>query len=342
MDLEALLDEADAALAAGDADAALATVNRGLSQSPKHLELRALKAECLGALGQAEEAAFEWTGLVAEAPKEPRFLLGAANLLVRQNDEDPDALEEALDLLGRAQKLVKKNPDLEVEVLLLEGMALSQLGEPGRALGPLELALSKSPADHEVRLELGLAQFECGQIDAAFATLEALRRAAPELAEVHHVLGLVHERRGEHPKAHESFARATSLDGEGFPAPTTLSEQAFDQALEEAIEQLPPHAREHLGNVTIAVEPIPDVDDLDGGRLSPTMLGIFQGTPIDERSVTASGDHQTARIKLFQKNLERFARSREELVEQIGITLLHEVGHLLGLDEDELRERGLD
>jgi predicted Zn-dependent protease with MMP-like domain len=45
---------------------------------------------------------------------------------------------------------------------------------------------------------------------------------------------------------------------------------------------------------------------------------------------------------LYQRNLERFARDREELVEQIRITLLHEVGHFLGLDEEQLRERGLE
>ena len=53
-------------------------------------------------------------------------------------------------------------------------------------------------------------------------------------------------------------------------------------------------------------------------------------------------DHQTARITLFQHNLERFATTRDELIEEIRVTVLHEVGHLLGLDEDELYERGLD
>jgi predicted Zn-dependent protease with MMP-like domain len=52
--------------------------------------------------------------------------------------------------------------------------------------------------------------------------------------------------------------------------------------------------------------------------------------------------HFPSSIVLYQKNLERFARSRKELVEQIGITLIHEVGHFLGLDEDELWERGLE
>jgi predicted Zn-dependent protease with MMP-like domain len=45
---------------------------------------------------------------------------------------------------------------------------------------------------------------------------------------------------------------------------------------------------------------------------------------------------------LYQRNLERFVRSREELVEEIRVTLVHEVGHFLGLDEEELYRRGLD
>jgi predicted Zn-dependent protease with MMP-like domain len=52
--------------------------------------------------------------------------------------------------------------------------------------------------------------------------------------------------------------------------------------------------------------------------------------------------HFPSAIVLFQKNLERFATSRADLIEQIGVTLIHEVGHFLGLDEEELYERGLD
>jgi predicted Zn-dependent protease with MMP-like domain len=52
--------------------------------------------------------------------------------------------------------------------------------------------------------------------------------------------------------------------------------------------------------------------------------------------------HFPSSIVLFQRNLERAARTRDELLEQIRITLVHEVGHYLGLSEDELYERGLE
>jgi predicted Zn-dependent protease with MMP-like domain len=52
--------------------------------------------------------------------------------------------------------------------------------------------------------------------------------------------------------------------------------------------------------------------------------------------------HFPSSIALFQRNLERHVRDEAELREEIEVTLLHEVGHFLGLDEDDLRERGLD
>ena len=52
--------------------------------------------------------------------------------------------------------------------------------------------------------------------------------------------------------------------------------------------------------------------------------------------------HFPSSIVLYQENLQRFARTREELVDEIAITLQHEVGHFLGLDEEELEKLGLD
>jgi predicted Zn-dependent protease with MMP-like domain len=120
-----------------------------------------------------------------------------------------------------------------------------------------------------------------------------------------------------------------------------MTSEEFDAAVATAIGKLPDHARPHLDNAVISVEPLPTDAEITEG-LSPTILGVFHGTPIDERLATHAGHQETVRITLFQKNLERFARSREELLEEIRITVLHEVGHLLGLDEDELYDRGLD
>jgi len=76
--------------------------------------------------------------------------------------------------------------------------------------------------------------------------------------------------------------------------------------------------------------------------LSPSVLGMFRGAPFGQKASMDPWSHFPSSIVLYQRNLELFARDREELVEQIGVTLLHEVGHFLGLDEEDLARLGLD
>ena len=113
-----------------------------------------------------------------------------------------------------------------------------------------------------------------------------------------------------------------------------------------AFANVPEKVRRYLENVAITVEDLPSEDDLRAADppLSPSILGLFRGSSYGAGGTAAIDPwtHLPSSIVLFQKNLERFARSRTELVEEIGVTLVHEVGHFLGLDEDELYERGLD
>jgi predicted Zn-dependent protease with MMP-like domain len=69
---------------------------------------------------------------------------------------------------------------------------------------------------------------------------------------------------------------------------------------------------------------------------------MFRGAPLGEKGSMDPWSHFPSSIVLYQQNLERAARSRQELIDEIRVTLLHEVGHFLGLDEEQLWERGLD
>ena len=129
-----------------------------------------------------------------------------------------------------------------------------------------------------------------------------------------------------------------------FPKPIALSSAAFDEAVEDALRSLPGPVRRYLSNVAITVEDVPTDDDLlaSDPPLSPAILGLFRGAPYGQKASMDPWSHFPSGIVLYQRNLERFARSRKQLLEEIRITLIHEVGHFLGLDEDELYERGLD
>jgi predicted Zn-dependent protease with MMP-like domain len=194
-----------------------------------------------------------------------------------------------------------------------------------------------------VELERGIALFELSRLDDAREALRRAERAEPEDASVQHHLGLVAERRGDAKEARRRFERARRLAPEDFPAPVALTQAEFDAAVEQALAELPEKVRAYLANVAVTVEDLPSDDDLLGSDppLSPTILGMFRGAPYGRGSADP-WTHLPSSIVLFQRNLERFARSRDELADEIAVTLVHEVGHFLGLDEDELYERGLD
>jgi predicted Zn-dependent protease with MMP-like domain len=91
--------------------------------------------------------------------------------------------------------------------------------------------------------------------------------------------------------------------------------------------------------VSLETADLPDLADLTAEEppLAPTILGLFRGAPIGE-----APESEARAIVIYRKNLERAVASRDELVQQIRTTLLHELGHLRGEDDDALRARGLE
>ena len=345
-EIESLLDRAAEAYEGGRWDEVLQLSRQVLAQDKRHPEAMHFQATALAEGGDVEGAMKAFRQALQAAPDDADLLLGAADLLVTRFGEDRAAVEEGLELCRKGLGLAKKkgDRDLQHELLLLEAVGLNQLGECEAALERADQALAVEAGSVDALRERAIALFELCRFAPAEKELGKLAAKAPDDAWAQHYLGLSAERRGDHKEARRRFERARKLDPEEFPAPVTLSEEEFDRAVAEALEQLPSHVKPYLENTTISVEPLPGEEDLTSSDppLSPCILGVFRGTPIGERSVTSSADHFPAAIVLYQRNLERFARTREELLEQIGITLLHEVGHLVGLDEEDLWERGLE
>ena len=120
-----------------------------------------------------------------------------------------------------------------------------------------------------------------------------------------------------------------------------VSRKAFDRIVETAIERIPEEIRRHLDNLVIAVRraPSPDMEREMGIDPGEDLLGLFQGVPMIERSISAPSLFPDT-IFLFQGPLERMCRTVEELEEQIEITLVHEVAHFIGMGEERLAELG--
>jgi predicted Zn-dependent protease with MMP-like domain len=163
-----------------------------------------------------------------------------------------------------------------------------------------------------------------------------------QAAHAHHHLGLLLEREGRWKQAQAHFDKARALAPEEFPQPPLPSEEEFRVAVERAVAALPEDMRRDLHGVPVRAEELPAEEDLLSGQppLSPAILGLFRGPPLSE---PCDGLETPCRsVALYRRNLARVVRTREELLEQIEVTLLHEVGHLRGEDDHELAARGLE
>lgn len=298
--------------------------------------------------GRIEEALEAWARALSASRNDLDLLFEAADFHVNvlRDLEEREILERGLEHARRGARLARKAGDAEraAEFAWLEGAALAQLGHATEALARLAEAERVFPDSVEVLSEQAFALYELSRLDEAREALLRAEAADREDAWVQHQLGLVAERKGEADEAKRRFARARKLSPDEFPKPIGLSHEAFDRAVEDALAALPEQVRRYLSNVAITVEEVPSDDDLlvSDPPLSPTILGLFRGAPYGEKASMDPWSHFPSSIVLYQRNLERFARDREELTQEIGVTLLHEVGHFLGLDEDELYARGLD
>lgn len=116
----------------------------------------------------------------------------------------------------------------------------------------------------------------------------------------------------------------------------------FERLVLRALAGLPPRFRERLDNVDVIVERKPSAVHLQQAGLAPgeTLLGLYVGTPLPERT---GGYHMTLpdRIVIFQEPIEAVSRNTHELVAQVRQTVIHELAHHFGIDDDRLEELGV-
>ena len=246
--------------------------------------------------------------------------------------DDP---ERALTLAIRTLE----SPEGEDPVIrYLGGRALLDLGRTPDAIAWLHRAVELDPDDPEFRVELAVALYRACRFEEARLQARDALAADGSFADAHEIAAVLAEREGNFEEAERGFARAAALDPERCPAPRRLSREEFEREIVVAGERLSPEFRKHLSEVVVTVEDVPSDEILldDHPPLDPELCGLFVGTPLGERGAFSPGGELPPRILLFQRNLERFFPDPAELREQIAVTLHHELGHYLGLDEEEL------
>ena len=122
-----------------------------------------------------------------------------------------------------------------------------------------------------------------------------------------------------------------------------MRRRAFEKLVEKALERLPEEFRQALANLAIVIEDWPDpaiVEEITGDP-EEVLYGLFTGTPLPERRFDDSGD-LPAVIALYQGPLEEDFLERAELAREVEITLVHELAHFMGFDEDAVRKYGYE
>lgn len=349
---------------------ALSCANTALRVQPTSLPVLRQRAIAQRELGSPEEARDTLTRALALVPDDPETLALAADLYIshlsatREHSEigllyaeqgrkrlSPKATATPGKTNSRRRRaaVASREPVLSdatrallARLWLLSGQALLDLGRASEALPALDSSLRLAELS-EARYERAVALFELVRLPEAEMAFSELLAKSPQppnrqTAFVHYHLGLIFDQRGRTDDAERELKAARDLLPEQFPEPLSVSMAEFQALVRTETDALTPEHAADLKRVRLEIADLPDPADLtlETPPLSPTILGLFRGLPLGEEP------SEPRSIVLYRKNLLRAVRSNAELVREIRKTLLHELGHLHGADEDDLREEGLE
>ena len=118
--------------------------------------------------------------------------------------------------------------------------------------------------------------------------------------------------------------------------------RAFEQLVDHALEAIPDPYRQALREVAVLVEDEPSPEQLRENDIEPgdTMYGLYEGVPRTEYG--ADWVAAPNRITLFRLPLEEDFPDPDDLADEVRITVIHELAHHLGIDDDRLEELGVD
>ena len=125
--------------------------------------------------------------------------------------------------------------------------------------------------------------------------------------------------------------------------PVSMSDAEFEAAVADGLDMIPEELAAQMDNVVVLVADEPNQEqlspqDYDANGL-PTLLGLYDGVPLTERDDSWSMVLPD-RIHIFKGPLQRWCTTREELVEEIAITVIHEIAHHFGVNDTRLHELG--
>lgn len=112
-----------------------------------------------------------------------------------------------------------------------------------------------------------------------------------------------------------------------------MSRQEFEEAVSDALDQIPPRLTDLIDNVVIFVEDEPPSE-------TPDLLGVYNGIPLTERDSSWGFGNLPDTITIYRNPTLRMCHSSEQVVEEVKVTVIHEIAHYFGISEERLHELG--
>jgi predicted Zn-dependent protease with MMP-like domain len=111
-----------------------------------------------------------------------------------------------------------------------------------------------------------------------------------------------------------------------------MAPEEFEEAVADALDSIPPELTKLMKNVVVLVE-----DEPPGGE---DLLGLYEGTPLTERGEWWAAGSLPDRITIFRNPTLEVCDSRDDVVAEVRITVVHEIAHHFGIDDARLHELG--
>jgi predicted Zn-dependent protease with MMP-like domain len=186
-------------------------------------------------------------------------------------------------------------------------------------------------------LDKALSAYDDGRFVRCERALERLLRDAPDdvepedVADAKYYLALAIDRRGESQMVDRWLGEVHRLAPDIYPPPLRLGSAEFQNLVDGALRSIPERFRVVLDQVQIVVRDYPGSEAAD-----PFLLGLYSGVPRTERDHDIA-DHLDT-VFIYKRSHELDFTTREELADQVRRTVIHEIGHHFGLDEDDMGE----
>ncbi|MCO4769653.1 MAG: metallopeptidase family protein [Deltaproteobacteria bacterium] len=243
--------------------------------------------------------------------------------------------------LRRARRILKKvTGEPTVELAFARWRVAFAAQDPAPALPVAEENIVAFPESADLHHALGRTLMELQRPEQALAALEEACYLDQDFADAWYDLAIVRSELGDTSGMRAAFTEVYELDcAEPLPELRFSPEQVQAWA-QRAFDMLPKEIQERVADVPVFIADYPEPWIVEDAPWDPRLLGLFDGPTWAELKAGLLSGH-APHVYLFHRNLERVALDPREMAREVRVTVHHELGHFLGLDEHDLDERGL-